>query len=109
MHEQDIENIRLHIYLHLRPFKRRSLKSQFKLNINEDLYNLLKKEHQLTGRFSDAHRIIAYFGLPTSRLIEPGKSSTVNIFQARLARGKRAGGFIGKPWIVIRFIRGKDF
>lgn len=39
----------------------------------------------------------------------PEKGTKLANFQARVAMGKKLGGYIGKPWIVIRFIRKNDF
>jgi len=106
---EDIENIKCHLIHNLRPLIRKSLNSQFKLNISRRLFNYMKKEQLLTGRFKDAGHLVEEFALPTSREIEPGKSTHATRFQARISQGKKACGYNGKPWISIRFIRQNVF
>lgn len=72
MFSEDVENLRVHVYHNLRPFVRRSVKSQFKLNISSNMYRQLKKHYHLTGRFKDASHIIDEFSLPSYRQIEEG-------------------------------------
>ena len=109
MYSEDIENIKMHIYNSLRPFIRRSLKRQFKVNISRRFFKHLKEEEGITGRFRDASNLVESLNLPTVRVIEPGKSTYAGRFEARIAKGKIDGGFQGKPWLVIRFIRLNDF
>ena len=106
---EDIENIRVHLIHNLRPFIRKSLKCQFKLNISRRLFIYMKEEQLLTGRFKDAGHLVDEFGLPTSREIQPGKSTVAARLQARIYNGKHACGYSGKPWITIRFIRQNSF
>jgi hypothetical protein len=106
---EDIDNIKVHIIHNLKPFVRKSLKRQFKLNITKRLYTYMKERQNLTGRFMDAGQLIEELEMPTSREIEPGKCITVGRFQARISMGKCIDGLAGKPWIVIRFIIQKDF
>ncbi len=109
MYSEDIENIKLNIYYGLRPFIRKSLKRQFKVNISRRFFKHLKEEELITGKFKDASSLIESLSLPTFRVIEPGKNTTAARFEARIANGKIDGGFKGKPWLVIRFIRINDF
>ncbi len=106
---EDINNIKVNIIHNLKPFVRKSLKRQFKLNITKRLYSYFKEEQLLTGRFMDAVHLIDELEMPTSREIEPGKCIFVTRFQARIAKGKCIDGLTGKPWIVIRFIIQKEF
>ncbi len=105
---EDIDNIKVYLIHHLKPFVRKSLRRQFKLNITKRL-SYMKEEQFLTGRFMDAGHLIEELELPTSREIEPERCTYVRRFQARISRGKRIDGLTGKPWIVIRFIIQKDF
>ncbi len=64
---EDIDNIKVHLIYHLKPFVRKSLRRQFKLNITKRLYSYMKEEQFLTGRFMDAGHLIEELELPTSR------------------------------------------
>lgn len=74
MNAEDIENIRAHLYHNLRPLVRKSSKRQFKLNVTTRLFNYLKEEQELTGRFTEAFQLIENLNLPSTRLIEIGMS-----------------------------------
>jgi hypothetical protein len=107
--KEDMQNIKMHLYSNLKPYNKKSLKRQFKVNISQRLFVHLKTEHDLTGRFKDAGYLIEDLELPDERLIESGKSTRIGALQARVSRGKSDGDYIGKPWIIFRFIRINDF